>query len=362
MTMAATLSKVTIRNYKSLRDVSFDCRRINLFIGEPDSGKSNLLEAMAFAGGTDGLGGYVADLPTSKLVRMNLMYHLFHQKSVAKDIEIEWVYAVGGKNYAKRSTLRYDKNRDNFRFHSAIADLLMPVSVGDDGIGFDKEGRLTKNSICNVVSSQDNDIDKLPQIRKFVFDPNAGYSRDPVNELLSPHGENLFSIVFYHDEIRAFVEEFLKGNGYKLICDAEENRLKFRILDHDREDHYPYHLLSDTLRRMIFYHVCIRSAENRALLFEEPESGSFPYYTKQLGETIARDEKNQYFIATHNPYLLSAVLEKAQIDDVAVHVTRSVNGATEVVTVARERLGELLEIDPFFNLDSIVDDPGDAKP
>lgn len=360
MTMPASISKVAIRNYKSLREVSFACRRVNLFIGEPDSGKSNLLEAMAFAGGTDGLGGYTAAL-SPDLVRMNLMFHLFHRKSATKGIEIEWVYAVGGKNYTKRSVLRYDKTTDRFPYHNQIADLLTPIAAGNAGIVFDKEGGLASGPICHVASSQDGALEQLPRVRKFAFVPDTIPANEPTNELRSPHGENLFPIVFYHDEIRVFVEGFLEGNGYRLICDAEENKLKFRILDHDREDHYPYRLLSDTLRRMVFHHVCIRSSENRVLLFEEPESGSFPYYTKQLGETIARDARNQYFIATHNPYLLSAVLEKAPVEEVAVHVTRTVNGATAVSTVARERLGDLLDIDPFFNLESFIDPPPGAE-
>ena len=40
-----------------------------------------------------------------------------------------------------------------------------------------------------------------------------------------------------------------------------------------------------------------------------------------LGEGIGFDDSNQYFIATHNPYLLMAILEKARADDVSVFAT-----------------------------------------
>lgn len=40
------INNVSIKNFKSLKDVSFESRRVNVFIGEPNVGKSNLLEAL----------------------------------------------------------------------------------------------------------------------------------------------------------------------------------------------------------------------------------------------------------------------------------------------------------------------------
>jgi hypothetical protein len=51
--------------------------------------------------------------------------------------------------------------------------------------------------------------------------------------------------------------------------------------------------------------------ENSTLVMEEPEAHSFPFYTKYLGERTAKESKNQLFIATHNPYLLTSILEKS---------------------------------------------------
>ena len=46
--MHTKISHVHINNFKSIKDVTLnDCRRINLFIGKPNVGKSNLLEAMS---------------------------------------------------------------------------------------------------------------------------------------------------------------------------------------------------------------------------------------------------------------------------------------------------------------------------
>jgi AAA15 family ATPase/GTPase len=45
----ANITRVHIKNFKSIVDLSLDLAPINVFIGENGSGKSNILEAMAFA-------------------------------------------------------------------------------------------------------------------------------------------------------------------------------------------------------------------------------------------------------------------------------------------------------------------------
>ena len=93
-------------------------------------------------------------------------------------------------------------------------------------------------------------------------------------------------------------------------------------MDEDVLISYPYALLSDTLHRTIFHMAAIMSNSDSVLVFEEPESHAFPYYTKFLAEKISLDEgNNQYFVATHNPYFLLTILEKAPESDVGIFLT-----------------------------------------
>ena len=47
--VAQLISQIHIKNFKSIVDLTLDLGRVNLFIGENGSGKSNILEAVAFA-------------------------------------------------------------------------------------------------------------------------------------------------------------------------------------------------------------------------------------------------------------------------------------------------------------------------
>ncbi|MEJ7661732.1 MAG: AAA family ATPase [Hymenobacter sp.] len=49
--MKNAISTLRIQNFKSIKDVEMKPRRVNIIIGEPNVGKSNILEAMSLLGG-----------------------------------------------------------------------------------------------------------------------------------------------------------------------------------------------------------------------------------------------------------------------------------------------------------------------
>jgi AAA15 family ATPase/GTPase len=44
--MSKFLDWVEIKNFKSIKQTHFDCERVNVLIGKPDVGKSNIFEAL----------------------------------------------------------------------------------------------------------------------------------------------------------------------------------------------------------------------------------------------------------------------------------------------------------------------------
>ena len=76
------IGKLLIKNFKSIRTLEFEPKRINVFIGEPNTGKSNILEVIGLISHI-----YYGDLP--QFVRMESMPDLFYNKDTSKDIIIK---------------------------------------------------------------------------------------------------------------------------------------------------------------------------------------------------------------------------------------------------------------------------------
>jgi AAA15 family ATPase/GTPase len=150
--------------------------------------------------------------------------------------------------------------------------------------------------------------------------------------------------------------QFFEKYGLKLVARSHERTFELQKEIDGWVSAIPYTLSSDTLRRIIFYTVAIASNKDSVLVFEEPESNAFPYYTKYLGERIALDQTNQFFIATHNPYLLSAIIEKARKEDVQVFITYFKDFQTRVKPLTPDQVVELMEADPFFNMDRFIEE------
>ena len=114
-------------------------------------------------------------------------------------------------------------------------------------------------------------------------------------------------------------------------------------------------LVPDTFQRYIFHLAAILSNQNSVLLFEEPETHSYPPYVYQLAQHILQDDRNnQYFLTTHNPYLLTPILEETK--DVALFVTWFENYQTHARRLTPDEIGEVLNdgLDVFLNLNHFV--------
>jgi hypothetical protein len=109
---------------------------------------------------------------------------------------------------------------------------------------------------------------------------------------------------------------------------------------------------------MSFYFAAIYSNGESVITFEEPEAHAFPYYTKNLAERIALDtNKNQYFIATHNPYFLTSILEKTPKDEIAIFLTYIDHHQTKVKILSEEGMKKILRMDTdvFFNIENLLE-------
>jgi AAA15 family ATPase/GTPase len=326
----AMITKLSVSNFKSVRQLDIDCKKVNLFIGEPNTGKSNILEALALLSwcGQSGLE------PISNYVRFELMQYLFYDGLVAnRTVEI------------KLSTKEIDPMG------------IRIILTGDSYDFYPWEGNTPIRKVDEQGQSKETTtFGQTRNIKFFRFQNLAKYNRREPDSLQPPNGSNLFSVVSASETLRDTMVEFYRRYGLKVVMRQHEGIFELQKEVNGLIFNYPYTLTSDTLRRIIFYTVAIASNKDSVLVFEEPESHAFPYYTKYLGERIALDQTNQFFIATHNPYLLSAIIEKARKEDVQVFITYFKDFQTRVKPLTPDQVGELMEADPFFNLDRFIEE------
>ena len=322
------IKKLEVKNFKSIKYLKLYCERVNIFIGEPNTGKSNILEAL-------GMLSFISYGKLKDFVRFETMVNLFHDQNTTESVKI----AV-------------DKRVLEMKFeHSRFKGKCSEGGAYYTGarifeFDFDYDGTGGKSVF------EERNIFKF-----YRFTILHEFKQKEVDFLLPPCGENLLSVLMSHKELKKMVSNIFKEYGLKMVLKPHENKIEVQKETDDMIISYPYSLVSDTLQRIIFHLAAIETNKDSVITFEEPESHAFPYYTKFLAERIALDNRNQYFISTHNPYFLLSVLEKSPKDDIAIFVTYLKGYETQVKPLNEEDKKEILEagIDAFFNIERFLE-------
>ena len=79
------INKLSIKNFKSIKELDIDCAKVNLFIGEPNTGKSNILEALGLLSWM----GHRANTPLNEYVRFQGIQNLFFDEIVENPVKID---------------------------------------------------------------------------------------------------------------------------------------------------------------------------------------------------------------------------------------------------------------------------------
>lgn len=325
------IKALNIERFKSVKSLRLDCRRINLFIGEPNVGKSNILEALGLLSWCASQGKTLKEF-----VRFQLTQQLFYDGLTDDPIRIEYQGEPAGT-----VTIKFEK--EHFLFSSSMQQSPQLARLDFNG------GQHTGTRLHGGEAFR---FYRFKMLDKFDSgDPGA---------LIPPDGRNLFSVVYGSKAMREWLVELYRPYGLAVVMKPHEKAFELQKHQDAVVTAYPYVMSSDTLQRMLFYHVAMASNKNAVLIFEEPEAHAFPYYTKHLGESIALGDTNQYFIATHNPYLLGAIVEKAPKTDVAVFATYYRDFQTQTQLLSDEELARLLVADPFLGLELILDKEASA--
>ena len=274
---------------------------------------------------------YYSSDARQEFVRFENTSNLFYDDSLDSDIQVKW----------NEESLVFHYDGGNFQGRLSFGDREETVLGGDHA------------RIWSTRSGQG----QLAPFKLYRFEVHERFERRESDYLLPPSGENLVSLLLTHKEIRSLANDLFSSIGLRLGLRPQEHKIEILKQYEDIIVSYPYRLTSDTLQRLVFYMAAILSNKDSVLVFEEPESHAFPYYTKYLAELMALDQaQNQYFISTHNPYFLLPLLEKTPKDEIAIFITYFEDYETKVRPLNDDQLQRLTEIDVFSNLDSFLED------
>lgn len=321
--MPLLISFLKIKNFKSIKSAEINCKRINILIGRPNSGKSNVLEAIGLLSYI-GFGGNAV-----QYLRTDISRELFYDKDVSNALNIQTdtvrISAIGERKYVK--------------WHWKITKQEI-----EEGMSTDPDNMPPRPLT--------GDIREIFKVFRFYRYFKPGEKSEPIDYLRPPDGENLLGILYSNSKLRKIIGTFFEEFGYNLIIKPDEERLEILKIMNGIGVSLRINLVSETLLRMVFNFAIIESNKNAIIALEEPESHAFPFYVRLLAEAIADDKDNQYFVSTHNPYFLITILEKTPKDDVNVIVTDYSDYETKIYILSEDKFSEILsmDIDVFFNL------------
>lgn len=364
-------TSLKIENFKSIKSLDLPLKRVNVLIGEPNTGKSNILEACALMGT-----GYLClyDDYLRKALRFSKIPELFFLKNPNNNpIDVRLQAQTLGRDiltYQTHITYNLGTNAGNqtllFSENGVNAENDFPYQAKKNSTSF------IHNKIRDKTfsTSDKGDEEKWEQLlnsyalkyynfAKFdLSNSNKHYSDESfLYSLESPFGTNLHGLLNNRTELQEHLGVYFMKYGYRIYIDPEKNRLQFVKLSDYAMLQFDISLAADTLLRMIYYDLALRTNKDAFLLLEEPEAYSYPTYVSELAYEIANDEhNNQYLLTTHSPHMIYKLIDELSYDELNIVGVYFEDFQTKVKVFTEDELGELLDMgyDLFFSLPSVL--------
>jgi len=328
------IEKIHIQNFKSIYDLELEVGRVNLFIGENGSGKSNLLEALVFVSASES-NMLANEFLVSRGLRVpepELMRSAFAEEDKEFSIDIDISFSNKSiRNYVlNHSNSNYGEWEDarlNTRYQLE-SELRLNIDLQKNETLASKLS-LTKKEIDKKVDKLKSDLEKEKTIDFYIknfiiFSPEYEILRNFYNEgqiqPLGVKGEGLFKLLKvvnnYEDKnyINTIIESLQLFDWFDNIIIPDE--LAFGEKKLIIEDKYLYKEIDQRSTNegflfILFYVTLIVAKETpKAFAIDNIDSFLNPKLCTELMRLVVKLAKKydkQIFLTTHNPAILDGI-------------------------------------------------------
>jgi predicted ATPase len=340
------IKKLNVKNYKSLKDVELELGKFNVLIGPNASGKSNLLDCLAF----------VSELTLDNVYR---------------DLEArggyERVIFGGGKEKVEISFefVLDDKASAFFISLSGSGIVEEEYSIEGEKIIERHPGKMAKmlvsapsatEHVKREIGNWDSAIKEYPEIRDYLsawrsynFMTSEMRRKDSAkkNLILEKTGRNLAQVLLSlhnerpktFDKIEEILTQAIPQIDELLTPLTEEGNTYIAVREKGFDSPFDYFQVSDGTLKLLAYITAIAIEEANVVCFEEPENFIHPRLFELLVEVLKKSDK-QIILSTHSPYLVDFV----EPEDVIIVEKKNKETVTSRIKDGdklKERLAEL---------------------
>ena len=344
------IDHINISNFKSIRNLNLEgLTRINLFIGKPNVGKSNILEAFgAFSLPYLELN---SNKKLSSLIRVENQNELFFDGNFENKIVIN----------SSICNCQITKNPENINSERSIDgktdydifEIILDDFELESHFYFDSRPGLNLSGLSRPWAKRSS---KQVSVKYYNFSKEGKTRAQKLNYLVPPHGTNLIQIIENNRKLKGEIIDLFNEYNLELVFDRASQELKITKPPQNGEIFLiPYSSVADTLQRIIFHKTAIGSNQNSVLIFEEPEAHAFPPYISHITHEIIDSKSNQFIISTHSPYVLNDFLENAR-DELSIFMVDYKKGETVANKLTKENLDDIYGygIDLFTNYETFL--------